>query len=127
MPSKLREQLGSEVVISFSFGNVLEIRTKDAFQDWSNSLLEKGNFKKEARELQRLVLGNSFELSIDKAGRVNIPDNLIALVKLEKEVTLIGVGDKLEIHSTSAWEAVTDDSEDLANKMEELAAMLAGE
>ncbi len=127
IPSKLREELGTEVVISFGFEKVLEVRTKKEFEIWSQSLLDKGNLSKNARDLQRAILGHSFELSIDKAGRVNVPDSLIALSKLSKEVTLIGVGNKLEIHSADNWANFADDGDALSNLMEDLANKLEEE
>lgn len=127
IPSKFREELGDTIVISYGFDNTLEIRTKEAFQEWSNSLIAKGNLNKNARQLQRIVLGNSFELTVDKAGRINVPDNLIGLAKIEKEVSLIGIGDKVEVHASSRWDSINEDAEDLATSMEELAEALAGE
>ncbi len=127
IPSKFRDELGTDVVISWGFDQTLEVRTKEAFQEWSNSLIAKGNLKKDARQLQRFVLGNSFDLTIDKAGRVNVPNKLIEMAKIDREVTLVGIGDKLEVHATERWDAMTNDTEDLSMSMEELAEALAGE
>ncbi len=127
IPSKLRNELGEAIVISFGFDGTLEIRTKKAFDDWSNSLIAKGNLNAAARQLQRMVLGNSFELTVDKAGRINVPANLLAMTKIEKEVTLVGIGEKIEVHATEQWDSMNGNSDELAMSMEELAAALAGE
>jgi MraZ protein len=59
-----------------------------------------GNLSSNARNLSRAILGNSFEVSIDKAGRVLLPKQLAEMVGIDKEVTLVGVGDKIEVHAT---------------------------
>ncbi len=127
IPSKFRNELGDVIVVSYGFDNTLEIRTKKAFEDWSNSLIAQGNLKSKARQLQRIVLGNSFEITLDKAGRANVSNDLLKLANIEKEVTLVGIGDKIEVHSTSQWESTMNESNDLATSMEELAEALAGE
>ncbi len=127
IPSKFRNELGEVIVISYGFDNTLEIRTKKAFDDWSDSLIAKGNLSKNARALQRMILGNSFDLSVDKAGRINLPKELISMTNLEKEVSLVGIGDKIEVHSASQWDAKNNSAEDLATSMEELAEALANE
>ncbi len=127
IPSKFRNELGELIVISYGFDNTLEIRTKKAFEEWSDSLIAKGNLSKNARALQRMILGNSFELALDKAGRANVPNNLLEMAKIEKEVALVGIGDKIEVHSASQWDSINNDADNLAMSMEELAEALANE
>jgi MraZ protein len=53
----------------------------------------------------RLVLGTADdELSFDDQGRVVIPQKLRSMAKLEKDVLLIGCGDRLEIWARDEWE-----------------------
>jgi MraZ protein len=44
-------------------------------------------------------------LSLDKQGRVVIPDRTLRRTGLDKDVTLIGVRDHLELWNRPAWEA----------------------
>ncbi len=126
IPAKLRDELGIDIVVSLGFDSTLEMRTAEEFKAWSDSLINKGNLNINARKLQRMVLGNSFELSVDKSGRVNMPNDLLSLLKIDKEVVLVGVGNKVEIHPAEAWEEANKNPEDLSKQMEELAAMLEG-
>lgn len=127
IPSKFRNELGELVVISYGFDNTLEIRTSKAFEEWSNSLVEKGNLSSNARNISRIILGNSFEINLDKSGRVLLPKQLIEIVKLSKEVTLIGVGNKIEVHSTNTWDNFTSDSEQMTKTLEQMAEDLSKE
>ncbi len=123
--SKFREELGQDIVISLGFNRALEIRTVEEYSVWLNSLIEKGNLNSAARELRMIVAANSFDLTIDKSGRINVPNDLIEKAGIEKEVYLVGVGDKIEIHSAEGWAKYNSDGGSLSNKMEELAELLA--
>ena len=59
---------------------------------------------------------------MDKQGRILIPGSLRAYANLEKEVTLVGVGSRVEIWNREAWENASSDEgiEDLAANLEEL-------
>lgn len=127
IPAKFRNELGEFVVVSYGFDNSLEIRKKEIFDIWSNSLIENGNLNKEARELQRLILGLSFDVVIDKSGRILLPKSLLDVAKIEKEISIVGIGNKLEIHSTTQWNnfAKNDNANSLSEKMERLASSIS--
>jgi MraZ protein len=99
IPSKFRNELGSSVFVSLGLDNVIDIRTKEVFEKMQESLLLKGEFNKNARIVQRTILGNSFEITFDKQGRILMPKELIERVSLTDNVQIIGVGNKLEIYS----------------------------
>lgn len=124
IPSKFRKTLGNKIVISFGFDNTLEIRTSASFKEWSSLLVSKGNLSKSARQLSRIILGNSFEIDIDSSGRALLPKQLIDFVNIKKDVTLVGVGDKIEIHSFEEWEKSISDSKHITTSLEQLAEEL---
>ncbi len=53
-----------------------------------------------ARNFQRIVLGSAVDLEIDAVGRILIPVELRSLCSLDRKVSLVGLGDHLEI-----WDA----------------------
>ena len=61
-------------------------------------------FLEENRELRRDFFGNVAYCEIDKAGRILIPQYLLDLAGISKEVVIIGVYDKLEVWSKEAYE-----------------------
>jgi len=65
-------------------------------------------------ELQATLFGLSAELEIDSAGRVRLPEDMLAMVSMPTEVVLVGAGDRLEIRSRAEW---------LASKQERLAQL----
>ena len=58
----------------------------------------------EAIEMSREIFGGAFAMSLDKAGRLCIPELLVNQIKLGKEVTLLGGFDHFEIWSKQTYE-----------------------
>ena len=56
-------------------------------------------------EYDRRVFGTASYLEPDKQGRVLIPESMRRRASLQKEVTLVGVRDHLEIWNRPEWEA----------------------
>ena len=72
------------------------------------------------KSYQRLVLGYAETVDVDKAGRVLLPTALKNLVKLEKDVVLVGLGNRFELWGKDDWEVETKaallaSQDDLAN------------
>lgn len=63
------------------------------------------SFQPQARRLQRLLVGHATDLDIDSAGRILLPIPLRDFAKLERKVTLLGQGNKIEIWSQAEWDA----------------------
>ena len=61
--------------------------------------------KHENRIVVRQLLANASEIEIDSARRILIPSNLLKEVNITSDVTIIGVGNKLEIWDSKAYKA----------------------
>ncbi|MFV8818266.1 division/cell wall cluster transcriptional repressor MraZ [Haliea sp. E17] len=57
------------------------------------------------KRFQRLVLGYATDIELDGSGRMLLPPAQRAYAALEKEVMLVGQGNKLEIWSQTLWQA----------------------
>jgi MraZ protein len=97
LPSIFTEKLGDVIVISKGFEGCIELRNKNEFQEYSSKILSLTETKKDTRDFKRIFFKNSREIEIDAAKRILIPKNLIELANLSKYITIIGVGDKIEI------------------------------
>jgi MraZ protein len=60
-------------------------------------------------EYVHLKLSSAIRLPIDTQGRVVLPERLLDRAELDKEVTLIGAGDHLELWSAKRWQDRQDD------------------
>ena len=79
----------------------------------------KGNIKSNAdlsargRQLSRMFFSMAFEATLDRQGRVLVPNRLAGYAGLRRDVTITGVDDRLEIWDTGEWNnyvAGADDS-----------------
>lgn len=54
-------------------------------------------------ELQATLFGLTCRLEMDSAGRVRLPDDLLAYTELPRDVTLVGAGEWLEVRDRALW------------------------
>ena len=124
MPSKFREQLGDEFVVTKGLDGCLFVYPDDEWSAFEEKLRELPLTNKKARDFKRFFLGSAVDGELDKQGRVLISSALRAYAGLEKEVVLAGVLDKIEIWDKKAWDAhseeVEADIDDIASDMEDL-------
>jgi MraZ protein len=67
------------------------------------------SFNKATRRIQRLLIGHATEVDIDSSGRVLIAPLLREYAHLEKEIVLIGQGNKFEIWDKKYWQQHRDE------------------
>ncbi|PCH51254.1 MAG: cell division/cell wall cluster transcriptional repressor MraZ [Cellvibrionales bacterium] len=61
-----------------------------------------------SRRMQRLLIGHARDLEMDASGRILIPPELRTFAELEKKVTLVGQGHRLELWNTDNWNKQRD-------------------
>ena len=78
----------------------------------------------DARGFSRLMLAGAMEVSVDRLGRVLIPDYLKDYAGLEKQVTVAGLYNRIEIWDSETWAKYKKQSEkdagDIAERLSEL-------
>ena len=78
---------------------------------WSkihNKINELPSFNKNARRIQRLIIGHAEDVDIDSSGRILISRPLRDYASLSKKVPLIGQGEKFEIWDQNFWNENVD-------------------
>ena len=78
---------------------------------WSkiqNKINELPSFNKNARRIQRLLIGHAEDIDVDTSGRILISRPLRDYASLSKKVTLIGQGEKFEIWNQNFWNENVD-------------------
>jgi len=76
----------------------------------------------EARMLERLFIGGAVEVSVDRLGRIPLPEGLCARAGIAGEALLIGAATRVEIWDPARWRAL---EEEALGRYEELAERLA--
>lgn len=121
VPSKFRELLGEEFVVTKGLDGCLFVFPKTEWKTFEEKLRSLPVANKEARKFARFFLAGAAVLEIDKQGRILLPGVLREFAGLEKDVTLIGVSSRVEIWNKEAWEQVNtfDDMDEIAEHMGE--------
>lgn len=70
-----------------------------------NNLQKLPSFNAAARRIQRLLIGHATDVELDANGRVLLPPVLRNYAQLEKDVVMIGQGNKFELWNKEQWEA----------------------
>ena len=121
-PSKFREALGEEFVVTKGLDGCLFVYDNKEWSAFEEKLKSLPLTNKDARQFVRFFLAGATLAEVDKQGRILIPGVLREFAALEKEVVLIGVASRVEIWSKERWEqeASYDDVEEIAEHMAEL-------
>jgi len=124
IPAKFRDELGDEFVMTKGLDNCLFVYPKDEWIKIENKLKDLPMTNKAARSFVRTFFSGAIDQSLDKQGRVLIPQNLREHSKILKDAIVIGVSTRVEIWSAENWDNYNDDEglsyEEMAEKMTEL-------
>ena len=121
VPSKFREALGDEFVVTKGLDGCLFVYPMEEWTAFTDKLKELPLPKKDARQFSRFFLAGAASCEVDKQGRILIPAVLREFAGLEKDAVLVGVSSRIEIWSRSNWEKISDvDIEDMDNIAEHM-------
>ena len=76
IPSKFREALGDNIVVTVGLDKCLTLYTEDEFQNRASDLVSQTSLKGNVRALQRYMLSKAQNAEFDKQGRILISANL---------------------------------------------------
>jgi len=114
MPSKFREELGESFVVTKGFEGCLVAYSNEEWEKFVEKLRTLPENQKNVRRLLRILLSGASTVEVDKQGRLLLPQNLREAANITKEVTIIGVLNKVEIWDSEAWQRYTEDEEGLS-------------
>ncbi len=66
-------------------------------------LMALSSFNERIRSLQRLLVGHADDVELDSAGRILVPPALRQYASLDKQVVLVGQGNKFELWDDARW------------------------
>ena len=122
VPSKFREQLGDEFVVTKGLDGCLFIYPEDEWDRIEEKFREVPLTTQDARKFARFFFAGAATCEIDKQGRILLPQVLRAHANIGKDAVLVGVLNRVEIWSRERWESESsfDDMNQIAEHMAEL-------
>ncbi len=103
VPKKFRDDLSMGGVVTKGLDKCLWIYT---YEEWKKIATKLSNLpisQTNTRAFARLMLAGAMDVTIDRQGRVMIPEYLREFAGLGKKVVVAGLFDRLELWDESSW------------------------
>lgn len=121
LPAKFREELASGIVVTRGQENCLYVFSGREFEAMHEKIRQAPVTSKAARDFLRVFLSGASAETPDRQNRITLPANLRDYAGLDRELTVIGAGNRVEIWDTAAWNNyLTAHEADFANVTEEV-------
>ncbi|QGG47844.1 division/cell wall cluster transcriptional repressor MraZ [Heliorestis convoluta] len=121
MPARFREALGEKFVSTKGLDGCIFVYPPEEWRRLEEKIKKLPFTRADARSFQRFFFSGAAECELDKQGRFLLPQHLRQYGSLEKDVTIIGVGTRIEIWNQESWQRYNDESnldfEEVAEKL----------
>lgn len=104
VPAKFREGLDSGLVVTRGIDRCLAVFPMAEWQELAAQVNELPMTDRQARAFRRFLFASASDVSLDKQGRILIPQNLRDYAGLDGDVVIAGLSNYMEIWSTEAWQ-----------------------
>ena len=108
VPATFRQELTSGSIITKGLDGCLFIFTSESWNKLISKLETLPLTSKPARDFLRLLTYNASPLDTDKLGRTLLPENLLSLANIKKDVVFTGALTRVEIWDKSAYHTYVD-------------------
>ena len=112
------------LIVTRGLDNCLFIYTKREWETLADKLGALPIAKRDSRSFLRLMLAGAMEVQVDRLGRILIPDYLKEYARIEKNVVVTGLYNRVEVWSETEWarykKQAEKDADDIAERMSEL-------
>ena len=109
VPTRFRSSLSGSIVLAQDSERCMTVWPKNEYDAETAAILAPLNAGgARYQKIKRFRNANSFDAELDGSGRVGLPGSLIGWAGLDREVTVIGAGDHLEIWDRAAWAGYND-------------------
>src|SRR4051812_7024591 len=104
IPPKFRGPLSDGVVLAKELDPCISVWPLGGWHAHTEQLLgSRDQLDEDTRDLQRLLHAGAYEGQLDAAGRIMLPQALIERVGLDREISLIGNLNLIELWDRAAW------------------------
>jgi MraZ protein len=124
VPARFRAAMADGVVLAQGLDPCVEVYPVAAYTEFEQRFLADLNpFDRDGRMMQRRFHARSVDETLDSAGRIHVPRQLIEYAGLEGTCTVVGVMDHLEVWNPERW---AEEQTRIDAGVEEIAGRLAG-
>ncbi len=112
IPSKFRNELGNEFIITKGLDKCLFVYSKNEWNKLIKDLDTLKFTKKNVRAFERFFIFVASLNEFDKQGRISLTSPLVHYANITKECVIIGVNERLEIWDKDEFEAFMKSNEE---------------
>ena len=109
VPSKFRDIIADRydgrLVMAMDFDLCLTVYPLEEWEKLEEKIKTLPMMQKEVKDFMRFFFSSATECELDKQGRILIPPTHRERAGITKNVTLVGIINKIEIWDAEAWEA----------------------
>jgi len=121
LPAKFRDELAGGMVVTRGQERCLYVFSQREFESIHDKMRQAPVSSKQSRDFMRLFLSGAHQETPDKQNRVTVPATLREYAGLDRDLTVIGAGNRAEIWDTEAWNTYYENTEaDFVNVTEEV-------
>ena len=126
IPSRVRELLGEEFVLTRGLDGCLSIYPMDEWVAFEEKLRALPLTNKDARTFSRFFVAGATTCQLDKQGRILVPQTLRQFAGLDKDVVLTGNLNRIEVWSKEKWSENCnyDDMDSIAESMQNIGIVI---
>lgn len=125
LPAKFREKIKSldkkKFYITRGLDGCLFLFHQDVWSGLEEKLKAVSFTKQQSRFFNRLYFSGAHESEVDSQGRMILPQHLKEFAQIQRDIVIIGVGDRIEIWDKKLWEKFYGDNK---KRFEEVAENL---
>jgi MraZ protein len=107
LPTRFRDPIVNEargkLLVTLGLEKCLLIYPLPAWEQVERTLMDLPSLIPQSQLLQRLILGYATELDLDGHFRFLLPSELRSVAKLERQVMLVGQGNRIELWDEGRW------------------------
>lgn len=112
VPARYRDSLlarcNGHLVVTADSDRCLLIYPLPDWEPIEQKLMALSSFNAQIRELQRRLVGYAEDVQLDATGRILVSPALRSYAHLEKNVVLVGQGNKFELWNGDSWEQLME-------------------
>ncbi|MBU4369864.1 division/cell wall cluster transcriptional repressor MraZ [Patescibacteria group bacterium] len=112
VPVKFRTELLKGAVVTRGLDTCLFLFPRKEWTKLATKLSEMPISKSKSRTIARLMLAGAMDVSVDKQGRINLPDYLRKYAGIGKKAVVAGLYNRMEIWDEKKWETFKKDAEE---------------
>ena len=111
VPIKFRSELTGGAVVTKGLDGCLFLYTLNEWEKLVEKLNAMPISQKNARAFARLILAGAMDTELDRQGRMILPKYLTDYAKIDRNVIVAGLFNRLEIWDAKVWQEYKDSTE----------------